>query len=91
MPRFVIERDLPGAGKMSPAELKALSQKSVGIMRDLGPDIQWDHSYVTDDKIFCVYMADDPDAIKEHARMAGLPVDSIHRVGTVIDPTTAEG
>jgi hypothetical protein len=91
MPKFVIERTLPGAGKLSPAELKAISAKSVSVLRELGPDVQWVHSYVTDDKIFCVYNAKDAEIIKEHARCGGFPADRVLEVKEVIDPTTAEG
>jgi len=91
MPKYVIERELPGAGKLSKAELKAISEKSNGILKDLGPHIQWIQSYVTDDKIFCVYNAPNVDAIKRHAECGGFPVNKILQVRTIIDPTTAEG
>jgi uncharacterized protein DUF4242 len=91
MPKYVIERELPGAGRLSPAELKALSQKSVGILRELGPEIQWVHSYVVDDKLYCVYNAPSPELIEEHARCGGFPADRISEVKAVIDPVTAEG
>ncbi len=90
MAMYVIERELPGAGAMSPQELQQLSVKSVGILRDMGPGIQWVHSYVSDDKIYCVYHADSPTLIEEHARCGGFPVNRIARVRTVIDPSTAE-
>jgi hypothetical protein len=90
VPKYVIERRLPGAGEMSPAELQALSEKSVGIIRDLGPDIQWVNSYVTGDAIYCVYNAANPEIIEEHARCGGFPADRISEVTTIIDPTTAE-
>ena len=90
MPKFVIERELPGAGKLSKAELKAISEKSNGILKDLGPDIQWVHSYVTDDKIFCVYNARNAAIIQKHAECGGFPANKILQVRTVIDPTTAE-
>jgi hypothetical protein len=90
MPKYVIEREIPGVGKMSPAELKAISEKSVGILRDLGPKIQWVHSYVTDDKIYCVYNAPDIALIQKHAECGGFPANRISRVRTIIDPTTAE-
>jgi hypothetical protein len=90
MPKFVIERQIPGAGKLSPQELRAVSQKSCSVLRDLGPQIQWLQSYVTDDKIYCVYVAPDEETIRRHARQGGFPADSIARVRTVIDPTTAE-
>lgn len=90
MPKYVIERDLPGAGAMSGEELQAISSKSVGVLRDLGPTIQWIHSYVSDDKIYCVYNADSPGLIEEHARCGGFPATRISEVRAMIDPTTAE-
>ncbi len=91
MPKYVIERELPGAGDLSPEELTAISQKSCGILRDMGPQIQWVESYVTQDKIYCVYIAPDEAAIREHAAKGGFPADRISEVKTMIDPTTAEG
>jgi Nickel responsive protein SCO4226-like len=91
MPKFVIERDLPGAARLSPAELKAISQKSNGVLRDLGPEIQWVESYVTGDKIYCVYVAPSAEVIREHARRGGFPANRIEQVAAVIDPTTADG
>ncbi|HXL76843.1 MAG TPA: DUF4242 domain-containing protein [Burkholderiales bacterium] len=90
MPKFVIERELPGAGKLSAQELRAISEKSVGILSTLGPKIQWLHSYVADDKIYCVYNAPSPELIQEHARCGGFPANRISRVRQIIDPTTAE-
>ncbi len=90
MPKFVIERTLPGAGKLSPADLQGVSQKSCGVLRDLGPQIQWVQSYVTDDKIYCVYVAPDADLIRKHAQLGGFPADSVQEVRATIDPTTAE-
>ena len=90
MPRFVIERDLPGAGKLSPAELKGVAQKSCSVLRNMGPSIQWVESYVTDDKIYCVYVAPDAASVKEHAKQGGLPANRVSQVRTMIDPTTAE-
>jgi len=90
MPKFVIEREIPGAGKMSPAQLKAASQNSCTVLRGMGPQIQWDHSYVTDDKIYCIYIATDEATIREHAQKAGLPANRISPVRTIIDPTTAD-
>lgn len=90
MPKFVIERDLPGAGKLSEADLKGVSAKSCGILSKMGPSIQWIESYVTDDKIYCVYIAPDESAIKEHARQGGFPANRVSQVRTVIDPTTAD-
>lgn len=90
MPKFVIERDLPGAGKLSPADLKAVSQKSCSVLEGLGPKIQWLHSYVTDDRIYCVYQASDENIIREHAKQGGFPANRISQVRTVIEPATAE-
>jgi hypothetical protein len=90
MPKYVIERTIPGAGQMSPAQLNAASKSSNEALAALAPRVTWQQSYVTDDKIFCVYLADEPATIVEHARMTGLPVDAIHRVGTVIDPATGD-
>ena len=89
MPKFVIERDLPGAGKLSAAELQAVSQKSCGVLRQMGPQIQWVHSYVTDDKIYCVYIAENEAQVREHAAQGGFPANRVSEVRTVIDPTTA--
>lgn len=90
MPKFVIERDIPGAGKLSPKELQAISQKSCGVLREMGPQIQWVQSYVTDDKIYCVYVAPDEDTVRKHAQQGGFPANRISRIKSVIDPTTAE-
>ena len=90
MPQFVIEREMPGAGKLGPADLKGASQQSCSVLRDLGPDIQWVHSYVTDDKIYCLYRAPDEKLIRQHAETAGFPANSIAEVRAVIDPTTAD-
>jgi Nickel responsive protein SCO4226-like len=90
MPKFVIERDLPGAGRLSPRELRAISQRSCGVLNDLGPKIQWIHSYVTDDKIYCVYIAPDEQTVRKHAEQGGFPANRISEVRTMIDPTTAE-
>jgi hypothetical protein len=90
MPKFVIERNIPGAGKLSPSDLQAISQKSCGVLSKMGPRIQWLHSYVTDDKIFCVYIAPDEATVREHAVLGGFPADHVARVSTVIDPTTSE-
>jgi hypothetical protein len=90
MPKYVIEREIPNAGKLSAAELKGISQKSCEVLRNLGPQIQWLHSYVTDDKIYCVYMAPDEKAVREHAMQGGFPADRISVVRSVIDPTTAQ-
>ena len=91
MPRFVIEREIPGAGKLSPQELRAISQKSCSVLDQLGPKIQWVQSFVTGDKIYCVYIAPDEEMVREHARQGGFPANAVSEVKTVIDPTTAEG
>lgn len=91
MPKFVIERELPGAEKMNRDELKALAQKSNGIIKDLGPEIQWVQSYVSKDKVYCVYNAPSKDLVEEHAKCGGFPANRISKVATVIDPVTAEG
>jgi Protein of unknown function (DUF4242) len=90
MPKFVIEREVPGAGNLSDAELKAISQKSIKALRELGPEIQWLQSYVTGDKVYCVYLAPDEAVIREHAKKVGLPANRISAVRRLIDPTTAE-
>ena len=90
MPKYVIEREIPGAGKMSPQELKAVSQKSCSVLRELGPSIQWVQSYVTDDKIYCVYIAPDEEMIRKHAQKGGFPANEVARVRTIIDPTTSD-
>jgi hypothetical protein len=90
MPKFVIERAIPNIGSTSAAELQAISQKSCGVLQELGPDVQWVHSYVTGDKIHCIYNAANEGLVREHARRGGFPADSVARVLTTIDPTTAE-
>ena len=90
MPQFVIEREMPGVGQLGSAELQGASQTSCSVLRNLGPDIQWVHSYVTDDKIYCIYRAPNEQMIREHAERSGLPANNISRVRTIIDPTTAE-
>jgi hypothetical protein len=90
MPKYVIERDLPGAGKLSPEELKAISQKSCDVLRNLGPKINWVKSFVTDDKIYCIYVAPNEEMIRDHAQQGGFPVNRVSEVRSVIDPTTAE-
>jgi len=90
MPKYVIERNIPNAGKMSPTELHDASGKSCRVLKELGPQIQWQQSYVTDNKLFCVYIAPSPELIREHAVRAGFPANAIHEVRTIIDPTTAE-
>jgi hypothetical protein len=90
MPKFVIEREIPGAGKLSPADLQAISQKSCGVLSSMGPKIQWLQSYVTDDKIYCVYIAPDEATVRDHATKGGFPANTVSRIRTVIDPTTSE-
>jgi hypothetical protein len=90
MPKYVIEREIPGAGNLKPQELQAISQKSCGVLRKLGPQIQWVHSYVTQDKIYCIYIAPDENTVREHARQGGFPANKVSEVHEVIDPTTAE-
>jgi hypothetical protein len=90
VPKYVIEREIPNAGQLSPQELHAISQKSCGVLRNLGPDIQWLESYVTDDKVYCIYIAPNEEVVREHARQGGFPANRISEVKTVIDPTTAE-
>ena len=90
MPKYVIEREIPGAGKLSKDELRGISAKSCGILLKLGPEIQWVQSYVTDDKIYCVYIAPNEAMVREHAKQGGFPADNVSEVRAVIDPTTAE-
>jgi len=90
MPKYVIEREVPGAGKLSPQEVQAISQKSCSVLSKLGPQIQWLQSYVTGDKIYCVYIAPSEEMIREHARQGGFPANRISEVKQIIDPTTAE-
>lgn len=91
MPKYIIEREMPGAGQLSAAELQGASQTSCNVLRELGPEIQWLESYVTGDKLYCVYIAPNAEMIQEHARRGGFPADKIAQVTSVIDPTTAEG
>jgi Protein of unknown function (DUF4242) len=90
MPKFVIEREIPGAGNLTAEQLQGISQTSCGVLRELGPQIQWLHSYVTDDKIYCVYIAPDEATVRKHAEKGGFPANKVSQVRTVIDPTTAE-
>jgi len=90
MPKYVIEREIPGAGKSSGADLKGISQKSCDVLKEMGPQIQWVQSYVTDDKIYCVYIAPNEQMVREHAQRGGFPANRISEVRNVIDPTTAE-
>jgi hypothetical protein len=88
MPQYVIEREIPGAGNLSDAELQAVARKSVGVLKDMGPGIKWLHSYVTGDKVYCVYLAPDEETIREHARRGGFPANRISAVRRLIDPST---
>ncbi len=90
MPKYIIERDIPGAGKLSKQELRGISQTSCSVLRQMGPEIQWLHSYVTGDKIYCVYIAPNEKMIREHAQRGGFPANRISEVKTIIDPTTSE-
>ncbi len=90
MPKYVIEREIPGAGKLTPAELQAASQKSCSVIRNLPREVQWVESFVTADKIYCVYLAPNEESLREHARQSGFPANSISEVKAVIDPSTAE-
>lgn len=90
MPRYVIEREIPGAGKLTAADLQGISQKSCGVLQEMGPKIQWVESFVTDDKVYCVYIAPNEAAVREHAQKGGFPANKISQVRNVISPTTAE-
>jgi len=90
MPKYLIERKIPGAGNLTPQELQSISQKSCGILKEMGPQIQWLQSYVTADKIYCVYIAPDEQTVRQHATQGGFPADSVVAIETIIDPTTAE-
>ena len=90
MPKYVIERDIPGAGNLTSQELKGISQTSCGVLSNMGPQIQWLQSYVTGDKVYCVYIAPNVDVIREHAKQGGFPANRVSQVTTIIDPTTAE-
>ena len=90
MPKFVIEREIPGAGKLSAADLHGIAQKSCSVLGSMGPKIQWLHSYVTGDKIYCVYIAPDEATVREHATKGGFPANKVSRIATIIDPTTSE-
>ena len=91
MPKFLIEREIPGAGDLKPEELQAISQKSCSVLQEMGPQIQWVESYVTSDKVYCVYIAPDEAAVREHAQRGGFPANRISVIRRMIDPTTAEG
>jgi hypothetical protein len=90
MPKFVIEREIPGAGQFTSEQLQGISQTSCGVLREMGPQIQWLHSYVTDDKIYCVYIAPDEETVRIHAQKGGFPANRVSQVRTIIDPTTSE-
>lgn len=90
MPKFLIEREVPGASQLSPLELQSLARRSVGVLRQLGPDIQWVESYITGNNLFCVYVAPDEEMVREHGRLGGFPVNRVTQIQQVIDPTTAE-
>ena len=90
MPKYVIEREIPGAGTLSAEQLQGISQKSCGVLRNMGPQIQWLHSYVTGDKIYCVYIAPNEAMVRDHAKQGGFPANRVSEVKTIIDPTTAE-
>ncbi len=90
MPQYLIERNIPGAGKLSAADLKGISQKSCDVLNKMGPQIQWVHSYVTGDQVFCVYRAPNEEMVREHARQGGFPADKVSEIKTIINPTTAE-
>ena len=90
MPKYVVEREMPGAGKLSAGELQAISAKSCGVLKEMGPRIEWVQSYVTGDKVFCVYIAPNENVIREHAERGGFPADRILEIASVIDPTSAE-
>lgn len=90
MPKYLIEREVPGISELGPAELQALAKRSVGVLRQLGPEIQWIESYVAGDNLYCVYVAPDVDMVREHARVGGLPCNKVSRIKQMIDPTTAE-
>ncbi|NKI97032.1 DUF4242 domain-containing protein [Rhizobacter sp. SG703] len=90
MPKFVIERDIPGAGQLTPQDLKAISRKSCGVLNSMGPAIQWVHSYVTDDRVYCIYQAPDAATVRRHAELGGFPANRVSQVRSVIEPATAE-
>jgi hypothetical protein len=90
MPKFLIEREVPGAGKLSESEVHSMAKRSVGVLRQLGPDIQWVESYITGNNLYCVYVAPDEEMVREHGRLTGFPVNKVTQIGRVIDPTTAE-
>jgi hypothetical protein len=91
MPKFVIEREIPGAGQMTPEQAQAAAQQSLGVLKDLGPEIQWLHSYVTDNKVYCIYWAPNAEVIQEHAKRCGIPANRISAVRRLMEPASAEG
>ena len=91
MPKYVIERNIAGLGSVPPDEMQAIAEKSCGVLRELGPEVQWDHSYVTADRMYCVYTAANESLVRQHAARGGFPADRVSQVTSVIDPTTAEG
>ena len=90
MPKYLIEREIPDAGKLTAEQLKGIAQTSCGVLEKMGPQIQWVHSYVTDDKVYCVYIAPNKEMVREHAKQGGFPANSVSEVATIIDPTTAD-
>ena len=90
MPKYIIEREIPGAGKLTQEELKGISQVSCGVLSKMGPQIQWVHSYVTGDKIYCIYIAPNEEMVREHAKQGGFPANAVNKVTSMIEPTTAE-
>jgi hypothetical protein len=90
MPKYVIEREIPGAGKLTAEQLHGIAQKSCGVLRNMGPQIQWLHSYVTDDKIYCVYIAPNEETVRKHAEQGGFPANRVSQIRRMIDPTTSE-
>jgi hypothetical protein len=90
MPKYVIEREIPGAGNLNSTELREIAMKSCDVLRNMGPEIQWQHSYVTDDRIYCVYIANNEEQVREHATKGGFPANRVSKVAEIIDPTTSE-
>lgn len=90
MPKYLIEREIPDAGKLTAEQLKGIAQTSCGVLEKMGPQIQWVHSYVTDDKVYCVYIAPNEEMVREHAKQGGFPANSVSQIATIIDPTTAD-
>lgn len=90
MPKYVIERNIPGAGRLSGEQRREIAARSRAVLAELGPAVQWQHSYFTDDKVFCVYLAENEEQLREHARRGGFPIDAVHRVDAIVDPSGAE-